>query len=491
MKKVLLINPPQTYYHGSQGFSVFLPLGLLYIAAMIRDICDVRILDCLITDFEEVHDTDTVTYGASLASVRGHIERFRPDIVGISIPFTAQANNAVAIGALCREIDPGITVVYGGPDASVRYERLLNTETCDICVAGEGEKVFRELLLHFDDPAYWETIPGIAVKRNGELRFTPPAYIENLDEIPFPAYDLIDMEAYRQSRYLYVNRSFMHKNSVSVITSRGCPYNCVFCSIKLHMGRKYRAHSPEYALKHLELLVNKYGFTSFHFEDDNISLNKKRFEAILDGIIDKKFNIRWDTPNGIRADTLNRDILKKIKRSGCRQITLAIESGNQRVLDDVIRKQSSLDKVLDVVRMCKEEKIRATSFYVIGFPGETLDEIRQTIDLAIDLLRQYDMLPTMMVATPLYGTDLYSQCVDMGLIDGNLSIEELATATQLYGNPMIATKDFSCNDVKTLLADYRQRFKKELILFSFRHPVYAGRRFIDKLPVIKKLFFSS
>lgn len=487
MKKVLLVNPPQTYFPGSSGFSVFFPLGLLYIHAMIKDICDVKILDCLITDFTEKKNGGTVTFGTSWGSIKSHIKRINPDVVGISIPFTAQANNAIAIGAMCREINSAITVVYGGPDSSVRYAQLFETGTCDVCVVGEGEKAFRDLILNIENPDAWEKIPGLVVKHNSTLHLCPPECIENLDELPLPAYDLLDMESYRKSRYLYVNRSIIHKNSISVITSRGCPYNCIFCSIKLHMGRKYRTHSPEYVLRHLELLVGKYGFTAFHFEDDNISLNSKRFEAILDGIIEKKINIHWDTPNGIRADTLDRNLLKKIKLSGCHQLTIAIESGNQRVLDEVIRKQSSLEKVLNVVSMCKEEKIRARSFYVIGFPGETLEEMKETVDMAIDLLKRYDLLPGMMVATPLYGTDLYALCVNEGLIDGNLSAEELATATQVFGNPMISTDDFTCEDIKKLLSEYRQRLKKELILFSLRHPVYASRRFFDKLLKVSPL----
>ena len=295
------------------------------------------------------------------------------------------------------------------------------------------------------------------------------------------------MEAYFSHPWLYHNRSHIHERSISVITSRGCPYSCVFCSIKLHMGQRYRAHSPAYVFRHLKLLIETYRIRHFHFEDDNISFNRKRFAAILDGILERRWRIQWDTPNGIRADTLTVDLLRRIKQTGCRQLTLAIESGNPRVLNEVIRKKTDLDTMIEVARQCKKLRIHANSFYVIGFPGERLEEMADTTRLALDLLHTADLLPTLMVATPLYGTELYTICMERGYIAGNPSPEELAKATQLFGKPMIATEDFSSEDIERLLSDYTRQLKRELVLFSFRHPLYAFHRAKQKLPVIMKL----
>jgi len=235
------------------------------------------------------------------------------------------------------------------------------------------------------------------------------------------------------------------------------------------------------------MLVEKYGISNFHFEDDNISLKKNRFEEILDRIISDKLNIQWDTPNGIRVDTLDYNILKKIKKSGCKQLTLAIESGSQRVLDEVIKKKTRLDYMIEIAQYCKELNIRSNSFYVIGFPGETLEEIKDTLNLALRLLRTYDILPTMLVATPLYGTELYEICIRENYIEGNPSVEELATATQIFGNPLISTPDFSKDAVKQLIHEYICHLKKELILFSLKNPLYTARRLKDKLPLLKHL----
>lgn len=488
MMKVLLINPPQTYYEQSQGFSVYFPLGLLYLAAVVRDICQVELYDTLVSDFEVKRENGIIRYGAQFSKVGEAIERFRPDIVGVSVPFTAQAENGKRIGAVCREIDPGIIVVFGGPDPSVRYAQFLQSGFCDYCVVGEGEDTFRDFIEHLNIGESPRGIPGLAYRDNeGTVRLTRRAFIKDLDRLPLPAYDLVDMGSYLASPHLYRNRSHIHRGSISLITSRGCPYSCVFCSIRLHMGRGYRAHSPEYVLRHIGLCVNRYGIRYFHFEDDNISLDRGRFEAILDGIIERGLDIRWDTPNGIRADSLNRGLLEKIKKSGCAQLTIAIESGNQEVLDRVIRKNTSLSYMKEIARHCRELNIRTNAFYVIGFPGETIGNMRETIDLALSLLRECDLLPNLFVATPLYGTELYEICVRDGLIDSALSSEELATGTQVFGNPIIETPEFTKEDIKQLLTHFTSRLKRELIWFSLKHPVYAARRARDKLPVIRKL----
>lgn len=489
MKKVLLINPPQTYYGQSQGFSVYYPLGLLNIAAMVRDICMVEIFDSLIDDFEISKSDGMIRYGAPWEKIKKKLQHYRPDIVGITIPFTAQAENALHVSSLCREINQDITVVFGGPDASVRYSWLLENKFCDYCVIGEGEEIFKEFVQKYPEKEDLRKIEGLAFNGDdGRIVLRPREYIEDLDRLPLPAYDLVTMEKYENSPYLYQNRSLIHGNSISMITSRGCPYHCVFCSVWLHMGRKYRYHSSNYVLNHLTLCVKKYHLRNFHFEDDNISLNRKRFEEILDGIIERKLSIRWDTPNGVRADSLDVPLLMKIKESGCKQLTLAIESGNQSILSNVIKKNTSLDYMLEIAKYCYQLNIRTNAFYVIGFPGETVENMRDTIKLALRLLHEYDILPNLFVATPLYGTELYNICVEKGFIDHSLSSQELATATQVFGNPLIKTDTFSREDVKKLIDDYLDRLKGELLRFSIKHPLYAAKKAKDKVSVIKKMF---
>jgi len=476
----MLFNPPQKYYDKSAGFSVHFPLGILSIAASIRDICTVKIFDCLVKDFEINTSENYITYGTPLEKIRNAINEFKPDIVGVSTPFSAQSDNAKEISQICREVNPKIVIVFGGPDTTIRYDSLLKKEYCDYCVVGEGEKTFREFIQKFPNA---DGIKGLASLKSKLIR---REFIDDLDELLLPAYDLVDVNEYLKHKYLYRDCGKMGGNSISIITSRGCPYGCVFCSIKLHMGRKYRYHSPEYVIKNIKFLIDNYKITNFHFEDDNISLNRERFEGILDQIISNKLKIKWDTPNGIRADTLDFNLLRKIKAAGCQKLTLAIESGNQRVLNDVIRKGTSLDYMLKIVKYCKELKIRISAFYVIGFPGEKLEEIQETVDLAIHLLKEYDVLPCLLVATPLYGTELYNICVDKGYINENLSDKELSSCTQIYGEPLFNTDEFSREEMKNITSKYLSKLRTGLMVYSIKHPIFASHKIKDYLPLLKK-----
>ncbi len=487
MTKVMLINPPRKDYDKSSGFTVYFPIGLLSIAAMIKNICEVKIFDCSITDFEIQQEKDYVLYGTSFKNIKETIKNFNPDIVGISIPFSTQSGNAIAILNICKKINPKIIVVFGGPDSSARYESLLKETACDYCVIGEGEQTFFEFIKNFNSNIPLTNIDGLAYKNSETVDYKPRKFLDNLDDLPFPAYDLIEMEAYLKNKYLYKNRSLI-KNSISIITSRGCPYDCIFCAIKLHMGKKYRYNSPTYVINHLKLLINEYKITNFHFEDDNFSLNAHRFNEILDKIIKDKLNLKWDTPNGIRADTLDFNLLKKIKKSGCKKLTIAIESGNQDVLDKIIKKRISLDSMLEIVKYCKKLKINTGSFYVIGFPGESIENMKETANLALKLLRKYDVLPCLLVAIPFHGTELYNICIKNGFIQENLDEIDFAGGSLLYGNPLISTKDFSKEDIKDLTADYFAKLKKELLFYSIKHPVFSIKKINDKLHILNRFF---
>lgn len=445
----------------------------MYVAAMVRDVCNVGIFDCLAFDFETRKD-DAIIYGAPPEEIRKVIEEKQPDVVGISVHATTQYRNAELVAKIAKEVNPKTITVFGGPDPSVRFESILENPYCDYCVVGDGEDTFLEFVRNFPVRSSLEKIKGLAYKRNGFVHYEPRFFDTDLDALPFPAFDLVDLNRYLKSERYYKDRSNICENSTPIITSRGCPNCCVFCSIRLHMGQKYRTHSPEYIIKLLRLCIDKYGLSTFHFEDDNLTCDKRRFEKILDLIIEEKLQIKWDTPNGVRVDSLNYNILKKMKQSGCSHLTLAIESGNQRVLDEVIHKKLNLEHAIEIVKYCKELKIQAGAFYVIGFPGETIEEIEDTINLAIKLHRKSDLSPYLMVATPLYGTELYEICMRNKFIKGEPTCEELSITLQLCGEPMISTPEFSKEDIKRILNEYKKRIRMNYrlkdIAYLSKHP---------------------
>ncbi len=293
------------------------------------------------------------------------------------------------------------------------------------------------------------------------------------------------MEKYLNSAMGY--RSF-RKRAVSMITSRGCPFNCCFCSVHLHMGRGFRANSANYVLNHIEYVVEKFGVKNIFFEDDNLTLDLARFEAICDGLIARKIKIGWETPNGVRADCLNLSLLLKMKKSGCKSVFFGVESGDQQILDNVICKSLDLNRVVEVAKICKEIDLKTGAFYIIGFPGEKKENMQKTVDFALKLKRDYDVGMHLFMATPSYGTRLYEECKAKGYIQENLQWDAFAAARQPKGMPLISTPDFAPEDVKEIAAKALEEYKKLSLRNHLRNPRRALRTAFEQPQLILKYF---
>lgn len=475
--KILLLNPPQTCFPGSSGVTAGLPLGIMYIAAVLeQEGYDVEILDALIADSPPFREGDATQYGMSWEKIRGEITQRKPDMVGISCPFTTQIDNTIKVSEIVKDIDPGILTIVGGPHTSVRATEFLeNAQNVDVAVIGEGEYTMVEIARYFEGKRNLREIQGIAYRKGVDIVSNPKTtFIRNIDELPFPAYHLVDMESYlNPKRIRYRGAQYLRLKGISMITSRGCVYNCVFCSIHLHMGKIWRAHSEEYVTNHIEYVVNNYGVELIHFEDDNLTLNTKRFEGILDRVMGKEIRFSWDVPNGIRADRLSKDLLSKMKKAGCVELTIGVESGDQFILDNVIDKHLRLEDVIELAIMCRQLKIPLAAFYVVGFPGETQGNIQQTIDFALMLKKEYDVYMCIMVATPLYGTRLYEICKDKGYFSRELTPRAFSEGTLGGGAGLIKTEDFAPDEIKKLVLNAISVHARISILRYFRNPKRA------------------
>jgi anaerobic magnesium-protoporphyrin IX monomethyl ester cyclase len=470
--KVLLINPPQLFYPGSDPPAGNLPLGLMYIAAVLeRAGYKAEILDAFMTDASFLKLGDTLEVGMPYGKIKEEIRRRKPDIVGISSPFTCQAENAIKVGNLAKEVDPNILTVVGGPHVTaVPVEFLKEAKSIDIAVIGEGEYTMLDIFQFSEGTKKIGDVQGIAYRQaDGTIKQNAlRPFIKNLDELPYPAYHLVDMEQYLNPKRIDY-RSFKDR-AVSMITSRGCPFNCNFCSVHLHMGKMFRAHSVDYVVNHIEYVINKFGVKTIFFEDDNLTFDIKRFEAICDKIIEKGIRFNWETPNGIRADYLTLNLLKKMKRSGCQSVFFGIESGDQFILDNVIGKSLNLKKVVEVAQMCKDIGLRTAAFYIIGFPGEKKENMLKTVELALRLKRDFDVGMLLHVATPSLGTRLYEECVKKGYVEENLSSRAFAEVRQTRGMPLIKTEDFTPSEVKDLAAMAVRRYRKLSLINYFKRP---------------------
>lgn len=459
--KVLLINPPNSILaKWNLPLHIFQPVGIAYIAAVLgKKGYEVKILDALALGWKNETVINGIKYvGLTQEQIGDKIKEYSPDIVGIGFLFTPQAKEAHRTAETVKKVNPDIFIMAGGAHATALPESVLSNPNIDCVVIGEGEYTVLELVEKIKDNQRWQQTNGIAYKEqnNRIIKTNPRAPIENLDDLPFPARHLLPMEIYfKAAKKVKSARSIstFGKKWATIITSRGCPFNCIFCTVHLVMKRGFRARSPENVVAEIEYLIKNYGIEHLDIEDDNLTLKEERAKKILDSIIEKKIDIEWSTPNGIRADAVDEELIEKMKKSGCTRTIVAPESGNQYVVNNIIGKMLDLEKINQVVRWCKKYKLLVEAFFVLGFPGETKEQMYDTIAYAKKLRKIGVDDCAFYIATPFYGTQLYKIAKERGYLDENFDAEELNT---LSGEPMIETEDFTKEELKEIWGEAKK-----------------------------------
>jgi anaerobic magnesium-protoporphyrin IX monomethyl ester cyclase len=448
--RVLLINPPRIQPKSWGKPNVFQPIGLAYVAALLEQLHKVSIIDAPTEGLRNLEQVDGATYrvGLSNKEIANRIKQWSPDVVGINVPFAGWCKTAFEVASIVKGIDKDIVTILDGQHPSARPAECLMHANTDFIVIGEPEKTIFELtgLLEQGNVEALKKVRGIAFIKNEKTFITPTRPpIQDIDFLPFPARHLLPMEAYFAAVKKNPLRGEIRKPWTTMLTSRGCPYNCVFCSVHTVMGRKWRGRSPENVVEEIEQLVHTYRIKQIDFGDDNMTLDKRRMETICNLIVKKGLDIEWFTPNGVRADTLDENLLRKMKTSGCKKIRVAPESGVQRVVNKIIKKNLNLKEVERAVVFSKKVGIKVGCFFVIGLIGETKEEIEETINYAYKLRRLGADNFYFSYATPLYGTELYEQAKQGGFLRECFSDEALAEA-----KPLIETKDFTADDLREL-----------------------------------------
>lgn len=315
----------------------------------------------------------------------GQIKEFRPDAIGITI-FSYCYRFAWELIRTIRS-DSNITLIAGGPHVSAVRSEILKDERIDFAVKGEGEYTLLELLKALDDGKRdFAGIRGLIWRKQGEaIENQERPYITDLDKLPFPDYAGCGIERYP---------SFKHK-VLPLITSRGCPFGCDYCSVRLSMGQIFRPRLAENVFAEIDYFYRQ-GWRTFDFNDDCFSVDKKRAQKICDLIIENKLKIRFQLYNGIRVDTVDRELLKKMKQAGCFFISFGCEAGNERVLK-VIKKGITLQQVREALKWANEAGIRNSVNFIIGHATETyqdaLDSLRFAASLPTDFVNFYNLLP--------------------------------------------------------------------------------------------------
>jgi radical SAM superfamily enzyme YgiQ (UPF0313 family) len=312
-----------------------------------------------------------------------------------------------------KEQFPGIITVVGGAHISSIPQESFNhfQPYVDYAFNSESEIGFPKFLEALErGEKEFNGIPGLIWRnKEGKVVLNAPAFVQNLDDLGFPAWDLMPPETYPESQH----GAFYKKFPIApIITTRGCPYSCTFCSAPILSGKRLRHHSVEYVQNHIKMLYAR-GVREFHIVDDNFTFDLDYCKSVLRGIIDLKLDISIATPNGIRMDRLDDEILELMKQAGQYLITVAVESGNDRILKKM-KKATTVAKIRENVALIRKHGFPVAAFFILGYPTETKEEMEQTIRLSkeLDLIRA-----NFFTYLPLPGTESYNELVKSGEID--------------------------------------------------------------------------
>ncbi len=448
--RVCLINPPRIQPKAWGKPNVFPPIAMASVASVLeKKRHAVSIIDAPTEGWENLLELDESKYrvGLSAETIRQRIVDWKPDVVVVEIPFSGWSKTAFEVVSITKKVNKDIVVVLFGLHPSSRPAECLENVEVDFVVIGEPENTVAELVETFEQKKNdFRVIDGLGFRLNGKTVFTAKrAVIEDLDTLPLPARHLLPMDVYAEAVKQNPLRGEISKPYTIINTSRGCPFNCVFCTHCIVWGKKWRPRSPENVVDEIEHVIKTYGIKQVDFADDNMTWDRQRMAQICDLIVERGLRFEWFTPNGVRADTLDEALLRKMKRAGCKKIRVAPESGVQRIVTEVVKKNLDLKKVEAAVVACKKIGIKVGCFFVLGLIGETKKDIEETIRYAYKLKKLGAESFIFSIAMPLYGTAFYEQAKAGGYIREGFCDYALA-ATE----PLVETPEWSADDLMEL-----------------------------------------
>ena len=418
LQKILLINPSFEDFYQTEIRQQ--PTGLKYIQASLKKAgFQTFLLDCLsnsskrtipipnnlkyLKEFYPNNDlspfklfTHYSRFGMSLSEIGNSVLKYKPDLIGISINFTPYCETAIETAKLCKKIFPKSPIVAGGHHATAVPESVLNSECIDYVVLGEGEERFVELIkIHFyGEPNQFKTFDGIAYKNENKIIINPAKnFVQNLDEIPYPEI----------------------KNKMGMIlTSRGCPQNCNFCSVAGVMGKRVRFRSIESVIEEMNHGIQN-GARKFDFEDDNLTINRIRAKALFKEIINcfKKYQLHLSAMNGLMADSLDEELVQLMKMAGFEWLNIPLVSGSAEVQKKVNRFQSR-QQFLKVVEWAQKHRLKVVAYIILGLPEDNLDQMMDDIIFLAEL----PVLIGPSIFYPPPGSKTFLNCIKSNLISG-------------------------------------------------------------------------
>lgn len=357
--RVLLVVPPEIYFKQEKDSTA--PLHLIQLAAVLRD------------EGFTVRIVDATAEGLKLPLIERAMKEFLPGTVGITST-TWNRFDAFETAKCVKTACPGAEVVYGGPHATFTAEdTLTHIPWIDHVAAGEGEQTLPEICGRVLRGETMENVAGCTTRKNGQIvNGGPRALIDDLGALPYPAYDLVNLPVYRQN--------LLPGSPLKVITmvsSRGCPLNCQFCSVRAMWGKSFRYKKAGRVCDEIEMLQKNYGYEGVWFYDDTFTLNKKRVLDLLDEIKKRRMKFSWFAET--RVDCVDFDLLKQMREAGCCYMAFGIESISQKVLDS-IQKQITVEEIKTRLDYCRQLGIRVKAFFIFGNLDERFEEGLETVN---------------------------------------------------------------------------------------------------------------
>ncbi len=434
------------------------PLGLGYLASSVRPERDVAILDSI---KENVKRDDFLSY----------IKNVSPDVIGFQV-YAYDIPLMKDYLKIAKKANK-ITIVGGPHPSSAPCETMkLFEESLDFGFIGEAEIGLPLLLDKLENGNNeYSDIPGLIWREGGKIKINSPVFHKSIDQFSI-AWDLIPPDEYPEAQH----GAFFEKFPIApIITTRGCPFSCTFCAAHIVVGKKIRKRSIENIFKEINVLYEKYNIREFHVVDDNFTFNKKFVKSFCEKLLELNLDISWATPNGVRLDTLDKECLEIMKESGLYLISIGIESGSDRVLK-MMKKELTVKKILNGVSVIKQSGIDIAGFFMLGYPGETIEEMNETIDLSLKLPL---IRANYFAFLPLPGTEIYKEMENNNELD-KVDWDHFYFMNAAYSSNGITRKDLKKIQRQAFLKFYFRPgiiFKNLAKIKNYRHFKFLLKRF--------------
>lgn len=442
--RIVLLNAPSKdvldaatpdFVHENSGHVP--PMGLLYVASAIEK------------SRHEVIFLDAALEGMSYEQAAIAALEHKPDVVGFqAMTFTLRDNLFVA--RKIKKRAPRVITIFGGAHPTIYPKETAALDEVDFAFAGEGEVGMVAFLDVFRDAEARSKVPGIAAKREDGITYNcDHEYIHDMDSIPFPARHLAPYKRY--------SSVLSHHDTVTLmITSRGCPFNCIFCN---RMGRQYRYHSAEYVLREFDE-IHRLGIREVFIHDDTFSLKRERVEAICNGLIERGYPMIWEART--RVDCVDKELLVLMKRAGCERLSFGVESGSAKVLK-AMRKGTDIDQIRKVFAWCRDIGITTLADFMIGNVDEKAEDIAMSVSLMKQLAPDYVQWS---ILSPYPNTPIYKMALEKGLVTEDVWLRFAEDPFLPFYTPYW-TKEFSLDELRRIASrNYRTFYFRPSFIFK-------------------------